>query len=326
MKSIIAEASSIAKAIESAWIRAEKPQEFSVKIFEEPEKNLFGMVTKSAKIALVFKNVEKKQSKEMGSKHKVVESPMFDTQSKEYRKEQPRREPRETREHREPREPREPREHREHRETREPREFREPREQREPRETRELRETREPREFREPREQREPREMREPREQREQREPREMREPRNRQEFRDQESQRPKNREHRELISKEPVVRKISMDEQDQLSLVSKEATSGEATRNAPEKIFWNEDMIATTRTWMETLLKDMNCSDITFNLEPKRYYLTINFDKQVRQTKGLEQQFFRSCAYLIMQMLRTRMKKQFRGLKVVLSSPAMSN
>jgi hypothetical protein len=68
-----------------------------------------------------------------------------------------------------------------------------------------------------------------------------------------------------------------------------------------------------------------MNCSDISFNLEPKRYYLTITFDKAVRPTKALEQQLFRSCAYLIMQMLRTKMKKQFRGLKVVLSSPMPS-
>ena len=34
MKSIVEEASSIAKAIENGWVRAGKPQEFTVRIFE----------------------------------------------------------------------------------------------------------------------------------------------------------------------------------------------------------------------------------------------------------------------------------------------------
>jgi predicted RNA-binding protein Jag len=54
MKSIMEEASSVAKAIEKGWIRAGKPQEFSVKVFEEAQKNFIGMTTKPAKIALFF--------------------------------------------------------------------------------------------------------------------------------------------------------------------------------------------------------------------------------------------------------------------------------
>ncbi len=54
MKSIMEEASTIVKAIEKGWARAGKPQEFTVKIFEEPQKNIFGITTKPAKIALFF--------------------------------------------------------------------------------------------------------------------------------------------------------------------------------------------------------------------------------------------------------------------------------
>ena len=54
MKSLIEEASSISKAIEKGWIRAGKPRNFSIKIYEEAEKNFFGMTTKSAKVAIVF--------------------------------------------------------------------------------------------------------------------------------------------------------------------------------------------------------------------------------------------------------------------------------
>lgn len=48
------EASSLAKAIENAWNRAGKPQSFSIKIFQDAEKNFFGITTKKAKIALFF--------------------------------------------------------------------------------------------------------------------------------------------------------------------------------------------------------------------------------------------------------------------------------
>lgn len=246
MKSIIEESSSIAKAIEAAWIRAEKPHEFSIKIFEEPEKNFFGMVTKSAKIALIFKHVEKKSAKEYGAKQKTAPESTSSSHTKEYaRKEHPRRE----------------------------------------------RESSQ-REIREPRESREPRQER-----REQREPM-----------------------VRELTRKEFAQK--SAREQEQLSIVPQEQAAPHE-QEGKERVFWTEEMIEVTHAWIDTLLKNMQCGDITFKLEPKRYYLTIAFDKPVRETKALEQQLFRSCAYLIMQMLRTKLKKQFRGLKVVLSSPA---
>jgi predicted RNA-binding protein Jag len=54
MKSIIEQASSIIKAIEKAWNQAEKPKEFSIKIFEQEERNFFGMSTKPAKIGIFF--------------------------------------------------------------------------------------------------------------------------------------------------------------------------------------------------------------------------------------------------------------------------------
>ena len=54
MKSIVEEASSIAKAIENGWIRAGKPQEFTVRIFEESEKNFLGFSKKPAKVGFFY--------------------------------------------------------------------------------------------------------------------------------------------------------------------------------------------------------------------------------------------------------------------------------
>lgn len=49
------EASSIAKAIETAWNRAGQPAEFSVKVLELPQTSFFGLKTsKSAKVAFFF--------------------------------------------------------------------------------------------------------------------------------------------------------------------------------------------------------------------------------------------------------------------------------
>ncbi|HLB40898.1 MAG TPA: hypothetical protein VJJ83_03845 [Candidatus Babeliales bacterium] len=55
IKSVIEEASSLEKAIELGWIKAGKPKEFTVKIFQEPVKNFLGISKQTAKIGLSFK-------------------------------------------------------------------------------------------------------------------------------------------------------------------------------------------------------------------------------------------------------------------------------
>ncbi len=172
------------------------------------------------------------------------------------------------------------------------------------------------RENREYRENREPRENREAREPRENREPREYREPMVREIARKEQLRNPEFAPRKESRNAAPTREREK--ERDVTSMMPKEREIN-PDQEGKEKIFWTEEMIETTRAWIDTLLKNLNRDDIAFTLEPKRYYLTISFDKPVRDTKPMEQQLFRSCAYLIMQMLRTKLKKQFRGLKVVL-------
>ena len=54
MKSIMEEASSIIKAIEKGWANAGNPKEFTIKVFEEPQKNFIGMTVRPAKIGIFF--------------------------------------------------------------------------------------------------------------------------------------------------------------------------------------------------------------------------------------------------------------------------------
>jgi len=74
MKSIMEEASSIAKAVENGWVRAGKPQEFTVKVFEESEKNFIGMTKKPAKIALFFQEHHVPASKNQQTKDRYSSS------------------------------------------------------------------------------------------------------------------------------------------------------------------------------------------------------------------------------------------------------------
>lgn len=67
MKSIIEEASSISKAVDQAWQRAGKPQEFTIKIFEEPQKSIFGLTVRSAKIALFFNEKTAMQQQDLSA-------------------------------------------------------------------------------------------------------------------------------------------------------------------------------------------------------------------------------------------------------------------
>jgi len=54
MRSVVEEASSVAKAIEKAWQSAGKPEEFSVKVFQQATRNFLGFTSKLAKVGIFF--------------------------------------------------------------------------------------------------------------------------------------------------------------------------------------------------------------------------------------------------------------------------------
>jgi len=59
MKSVVVEASTVAKAIEMAWQKAEKPEEFFIRVLQEHNSGFLGFGAQKAKIAFFFKNVKK---------------------------------------------------------------------------------------------------------------------------------------------------------------------------------------------------------------------------------------------------------------------------
>ncbi len=70
MKSIMEEASSIFKAIEKGWNSAGNPKEFTIKIFEEPQKNFIGMTVRPAKIGIFFTESAPQKSTEQQAKRR----------------------------------------------------------------------------------------------------------------------------------------------------------------------------------------------------------------------------------------------------------------
>lgn len=212
MKSIMEEASSIFKAIENAWKRAGQPHDFSVKVYEEPQRNFFGLTVKSAKIGLFFD--EKAPAKVTSTKAVSPASKQkTEPQQKTVRSEKPT----------------------------------------------------------------------------------------------------PQKKTVREVKSTPSA----SVTRED-ASLQTK-STQREKTESTES--IWTPDMVNAAEEWMRSSLSLMNMPQVKFSTKLSKYYIHFSFDSKLLENNMKEKTLFRSFAYLIMAALRNKFKKEFRGLKVVLSS-----
>lgn len=212
------EASSIFKAIENAWNRAGQPHDFSVKVFEEPQRNFFGMTVKSAKIGLFFD--EKSLAKITSAKvvQPVPSKQKAEPQQKNILQEKPAP-------------------------------------------VRKVAQT-------------------------------------------------PKS-------TKPTPVRKEAVPAQ------ARPTSSSASTADKAEsgESIWTPEMVKAAEEWMRSSLALMNMSHITFSTKLSKYYIHFSFDAKLFENNMKEKTVFRSFAYLVMASLRNKFKKEFRGLKVVLSS-----
>lgn len=88
MKSILQEASTIAKAIEQAWKEAGEPHNFSIKILELPQRNFIGLTTRSAKIAFIFNEAPVKQTEQATQRHHHAPKPSVHREKQTHRQQQ----------------------------------------------------------------------------------------------------------------------------------------------------------------------------------------------------------------------------------------------
>ncbi len=187
MKSIVEEASSIVKAIEKAWERAGKPQEFTVKVFEDAERGFLGMTKKPAKVGIFFTQtqtiVERARDRKPAREQRVV----YDRQPARGREEQ---------------------------------------------------------------------------------------------------------------LPPRPKV----------------------AMKNE-RRPAWTEEMSGAVETWLIQLTKRSGLEEVSFAVARMGNRLHITFKKTVFETQGKNTALFRSLSYLLLGMLRSRFKKEFRFLKIVLTT-----
>lgn len=221
MKSIMEEASSVIKAIEKGWIQAGKPQEFTIKVFEEATKNFIGMTVHPAKIAIFFqeKGVQQQPARQKPAHPKALEE----------------------------------------------------------------------------------------------------------QKARDVEKNRGmlqnKNRTAREQkpsMLHNPTEKQHAHQKNSPSTPVVREQTNNETTS---KKENWTPEMVAAAQDWMKGLFSSLDKHNLEFSTEVKNYYLKITLATPAIADSEQEKMLFRNCAYLIMQSMRNKFKKSFRGFKVILSS-----
>lgn len=91
MKSIVEEASSLMKAIEKGWTSAGNPKEFTIKIYEEPQKNFIGITIRPAKIGIFFTEAALAKTEQQARKKKTYQEER--TSSRQVSREQTARTP-----------------------------------------------------------------------------------------------------------------------------------------------------------------------------------------------------------------------------------------
>jgi predicted RNA-binding protein Jag len=262
MKSIVEEASSIAKAIEKSWTRAGKPREFSIKIFEDAEKNFLGMTTKPAKIAIFF---EESATSINAPATRTVKPQAAYEQKREHQREQPRPQPSERPDRREQRQSA-PAQERPERPERMDRQERQERPARPDRREQELR---------------------------------------NQRPERDQERNKDRQQQPRDM-------------QRDQTPKPQVDDATGE---KAPKRNGWTPEMVDIADLWVHGTLKAMNVGHATFTSHVAGNSLRYTFNKSITESEDKERLLFSSFANLILATLRSKFKREFRYLKVVLNT-----
>lgn len=192
MKSLMEEASSISKAIEKGWTNAGKPKEFTIKVYEEPQKNFIGMTVRPAKIGIFF--TEPKQQPVSEGRPRVKQKPLQQPRALEKVAKEPRREPK--------------------------------------------------------------------------------------------------------PLEERPLPKKS----QEDLGPI------------------WSDDMVTSTKDWVQEMLRHMGFGHVPFTIEPQRFHLKINFGQDLVADKEKQKHLFAVFSGLLLTMLKRQCKRPLRGYKIVLT------
>ena len=120
---------------------------------------------------------------------------------------------------------------------------------------------------------------------------------------------------------KQPAEKASTLGKQDTISTSTdrknETATPRRITRRSP----WTDQMVAEAKNWITEILKEMNMSHINFSVKTSGNNLKFHFETPLIENKERQKSLFRNFAFLIMQSIRYKFKKQLRNLKAVFTS-----
>lgn len=260
MKSIICEASSIAKAVEQGWQKAGMPQNFSIKVLEKEEKNFIGMTKKPAKVAIFFEEKFDSQKKKPDFKDSSdSRDKKYSTPDKsKYEKDKS---------------------------------FYE--------NLKNLQESPKNISSQRPQQQTLVRQF-------------------------DKTSSQEQNYNLKAKAQQELRPTKtqtlINKQKTDQFAIKTQNLDNKQISEK--EKIIrkspWTDQMIIDASKWVEGMLSKMNLQDIKFTVDASSNNIKFHFEKALLENRNEQKELFRNFAFLLMQSLRYKFKKQFKNLKAV--------
>ena len=82
----------------------------------------------------------------------------------------------------------------------------------------------------------------------------------------------------------------------------------------------WSQEMIDDVQVWFKEMVQILNIK-VPFTSKADRRMLTLTFDQAVAPSSEDERQLFASLSYLLIQFLKKKHKKKFRGFHLVITS-----
>ena len=89
------------------------------------------------------------------------------------------------------------------------------------------------------------------------------------------------------------------------------------------ESLEWKKEWVDDTLLWFNDLLKAMNLTTPLLTTKVNKKVLAIVLDKNLIDASEQERMFFISLSYLIMQFLKKKYKKKFKGFHLLIHTKA---
>lgn len=109
--------------------------------------------------------------------------------------------------------------------------------------------------------------------------------------------------------------------------LVNETAHEDEVSgEGAKKRVAWHDDMLTAVSKWLGDLLKIANMGHFQPTMTVVNNRLIVMFEKPIVAEAEKAAQLYRSLSYLLIGMVRSKFKKEFRFLKIVLTDTVRNN